>query len=144
MAEPASADERRKTTVSRRGREDSGPRGTRIKISYNEDELTVVREAARRECQAVAAYVGEAALAVAAEKVAPVAASTKDVVSELIQARQQVARIGNNLNQIAKALNADGEVTAAQLAAVLRAVEPAVRRLDEATLVLMRERRPRG
>ncbi|WP_374987219.1 plasmid mobilization relaxosome protein MobC [Streptomyces fradiae] len=112
-------------------------------MSYNDDELSIVREAASRDNQAVAAWVGSAALSVAAEKVVPVSADARDVVAELIQARQQAARIGNNVNQVARTLNAGGTVTGAQLDALSAAAERAIRRLDEATRQVMRERRPR-
>ncbi|MFI9186838.1 plasmid mobilization relaxosome protein MobC [Streptomyces goshikiensis] len=112
-------------------------------MSYNDDELAIVREAASRDNQAVAAWVGSAALSVATEKVVPVSTDSREVVAELIQARQQAARIGNNLNQAARVLNAGGAVTGAQLDALVAASERAIRRLDEATRQLMRERRPR-
>lgn len=112
-------------------------------MSYNDAELAIVRAAAERDNQALASWVGSAALAVAAEKVVPVSADARDVLQELIQSRGQLQRIGNNLNQIARVLNSDGEVTDAQVEAVLKYVQAAVRRVDEATLQVMRERRPR-
>ncbi|MEU6965095.1 MobC family plasmid mobilization relaxosome protein [Streptomyces chrestomyceticus] len=112
-------------------------------MSYSDAELAVVGEAAERDNQALASWVGSAALDVAAEKVVPVSADARDVVAELIEARRQAARIGNNVNQIARALNADDTVTGAQLEAALDAVVKAVVRLDEATRQLMRERRSR-
>ncbi|MFZ3476063.1 plasmid mobilization relaxosome protein MobC [Streptomyces sp. 2.9] len=144
MAEPAADSGQRESPVRRRGREASGARSKRFLVSYNEAELTIIREAAERDNQAVAAWVGSAALDVATEKVVPVSADSRDVVAELIQARQQAARIGNNVNQMARTLNAGGTVTEAQLAAVAGAAEQAIRRLDEATRQVMRERRPRA
>lgn len=143
MAESSAADGRRRAPVRRRERESDGPRVTRIKVSYSDIELMIVRTAADRDNQALASWVGRAALDVAKEKVVPVSADAKDVVGEFITARNQVARIGNNVNQIAKVLNADGTVTGAQLSAALAAVEEAIRRMDEATRQVMRERRPR-
>lgn len=143
MAEPAAADGQRRPTVRRREREASGRRSNRFLVSYNDAELTIVRAAAERDNQALASWVGSAALAVATEKVVPVSADAKDVLQELIQSRSQLRRIGNSLNQVAHVLNSDGEVTDTQLKAVLEYVQAAVRRVDEATLQLMRERRPR-
>ncbi|MFI8365267.1 plasmid mobilization relaxosome protein MobC [Streptomyces sp. NPDC085612] len=143
MADPRAGDDEHRSPVRRRGRETGGPRDTRIKISYNDDELAILREAASRDNQAVAAWVASAALSVAAEKVVPVSADFREVISEFIRARQQAARIGNNLNQVARVLNAGGTATDAQLDALLAASERAIRRLDEATLQVMRERRPR-
>ncbi|MEU8526421.1 plasmid mobilization relaxosome protein MobC [Streptomyces sp. NPDC048629] len=144
MADPRANDDQNRSPLRRRGREAGGLRATRIKVSYNDAELTIVREAADRENQAVAAWVGSVALDVATEKVVPVSADSKDVIGEFIQARNQLARIGNNANQIAKALNSDGTVTADQLAAVLLSVERAIRRMDEATRQVMRERQARS
>lgn len=143
MAESAAADGQRRPPVRRREREAGGRRSNRFLVSYNDAELTIVREAAERDNQALASWVGNAALDVATEKVVPVSADTKDVLQELIQSRGQLRRIGNNLNQVAHILNAEGDVTDAQIKAVLEYVQTAVRRVDEATLQLMRERRPR-
>ncbi|WP_436848165.1 MobC family plasmid mobilization relaxosome protein [Streptomyces collinus] len=144
VAEPSTAGGGRQAPVRRREREDAGPRDIRVKVSYNETELSILREAAGRDNQALAAWIADAALDVAAEKVVPVSVDARDIVAELIEARRQAARIGNNLNQIAKALNADGTVTAAQVEAAMEAGRRAIQRLDEATLQVMRERRPRA
>ncbi len=143
MGEPSPAGSGPRRRVRRREREPGGVRATRIKVSFNDPELAIVQEAAERDNQALASWVGNAALDVATEKVVPVSADTKDVLQELIQSRGQLRRIGNNLNQVAHILNADGDVTDAQIKAVLEYVQTAVRRVDEATLQLMRERRPR-
>ncbi|GHI98182.1 hypothetical protein TPA0906_00480 [Streptomyces olivaceus] len=147
MAEPPAADGRRRTSdrsARYRDREPDERRDNRLKVSYTDSELTIVREAAERDNQALAAWVGDAALKVAKEKVVPVSVDARDLVAELIQSRNQASRIGNNVNQIAKALNADGTVTNAQLAATLDAIVKAVQRMDEATLQVMRERLPRS
>ncbi|MFB7090794.1 hypothetical protein [Streptomyces sp. NPDC056296] len=132
-------------SVRRRGREPGGPRAHRIKVSFNDPELAIVQEAADRENQALASWVGQVSLAVATELVVPVSADAKEVLQELIQSRGQLRRIGDNLDRVAYALNPDeGEVTDTQLKAVLARVDEAVRRVDEATLQVMRERRPRA
>ncbi|GAA5216982.1 plasmid mobilization relaxosome protein MobC [Streptomyces thinghirensis] len=143
MAEPPATDGRRRAPKRRREREAAGRRTNRFLVSYNDTELVIVTEAATRDNQALASWVGAAALDVAKEKVVPVSTDSRDVLAELIQARNQASRIGNNVNQMAKALNADGTVTGAQLAATLDAILKSVQRLDEATLQVMRERRQR-
>ncbi|MER6723351.1 plasmid mobilization relaxosome protein MobC [Streptomyces halstedii] len=143
MAEPSAADRRRSSPPRRREREADGLRDNRVKVSYNDSELTILNEAASRDNQALASWIASAALAVAEEKVVPVSADLKDVLADLVKARTQVTRVGTNVNQIARVLNSEGDVTDAQLSAALRAVQQAVRRLDEATLQLMRERRRR-
>ena len=129
--------------VRRRERQMEAPRSRRVNLAYNDAELTVVQEAAAREGMAPAAWAARAALAVAMEQLIPVSANVKDVLQELIQSRAQLRRIGNNLNQVAHVLNADGMVTDAQLEVVLQRVDDAVKRVDEATLQMMRERRSR-
>jgi hypothetical protein len=136
-------DDRRRPVVRRREREVGGPRNNRFLLSYNDAELAIVRAAAERDNIALASWVGTAALDVAKEILVPVSADTKDVLQELIQSRSQLRRIGNNLNQVAHVLNADGMVTDAQLEVVLQRVDDAVKRVDEATLQVMRERRLR-
>lgn len=111
---------------------------------FNETELAILREAAARSNMAPAAWSARAVIDVATEVVVPVSADAKDVVKEFIQSRAQLARVGNNLNQAAYVLNSGGTVTQDQLAAVLARVEEAVRRVDDATLQVMRERRPRA
>ncbi|MFI0141525.1 MobC family plasmid mobilization relaxosome protein [Streptomyces luteogriseus] len=144
MAEPAAADGEKRRVARRRTREAGGTRSNRFLVSYNDDELTIVRAAAEHDDTALAAWVSSAALAVAKETVVPVSADAKEVVQEVIRSRVQLNRIGNNLNQIARVLNSDGTVTDAQLSAVLDAVEAAIKRQDSATLQLMRERQPRS
>ncbi|WUU86511.1 MobC family plasmid mobilization relaxosome protein (plasmid) [Streptomyces cellulosae] len=143
MAEPPAADGRRGARKRRRNREAEGPRTNRFLVSYNDTELAIVKEAAARDNQALASWIASSALAVAEEKVVPVSSAMKDVLADLVKARTHVSRVGNNVNQIARVLNADGDVTDPQLTAVLAAVHQAMRRIDEATLQLMRERRHR-
>ncbi|MBW1603515.1 plasmid mobilization relaxosome protein MobC [Streptomyces sp. JJ66] len=130
--------------VRRRGREPGGTRSHRFKVSFNDAELAIVQEAADRENQALAAWVGKASLAVATEQVVPVSADSKVVLQELIRQRAQLRRVGNNLNQVAHGLHAECEVDNAQIRAVLALVQETVRHVDEATLQVMRERRPRS
>ncbi|WP_367575223.1 hypothetical protein [Streptomyces griseoaurantiacus] len=130
--------------VRRRGREPGGPRSHRFKVSFNDAEMAIVQEAADRENQAFAAWVGEVALAVATERVVPVSPDAKKVLQELIQTRGQLRRVGDSLNQVTSTLNAEDEMTDARIKAVLALVDESVRRVDEATLQVMRERRPRS
>ncbi|MFB8031298.1 plasmid mobilization relaxosome protein MobC, partial [Streptomyces sp. NPDC055990] len=72
----------------------------------------------------------------------PVPRTRREELRELLAARIGLTRIGTNLNQIARTLNAGGDVTQEQLEAVLQRVGEAVRRVDEATVVNMRRRQP--
>ncbi|MET9183468.1 plasmid mobilization relaxosome protein MobC [Kitasatospora aureofaciens] len=143
MVDDGSLVKQERGPVRRRVRE--GERRTeRVRFWWTETEMEIVRTAAERDNQAVAAWVAEQALAVAAERVVPVSPDLADVLRELIRARAELSRIGNNANQIARALNSNAEVTAAQLDEVLARTERAVKRMDEATVQLMRERRRRS
>nr|WP_229910692.1 plasmid mobilization relaxosome protein MobC [Streptomyces fumanus] len=113
-------------------------------MSYNEDEHAIVKAAAERERLATASWIGRVSLDVAEEIVVPTPVNAKAVVAELIEARKQLRRIGVNYNQIAKVLNSDGVVTDREMLAVHQALLAAIRRLDEATLQVMRERKERG
>jgi hypothetical protein len=113
-------------------------------VSFNDDELELLNEAAMRDNTALAAWVADAALAVAKETLVPVSADAKEVLQELIESRNQLKRVGVNHNQIAKTLNSDGTVADGQMGSVYRLLERAIRRVDEATLQLMRERQPRS
>lgn len=128
--------------VRRRERLVDDRRTNRVRFYYNDAEFSVVQQAAEGEGISPASYVARAALAVAAEELVPVSVDAREVLQDLIQSRRQLRRAGNNLNQVAHVLNADGTVTGEQLRAVLERVDEAVRRVDEATLQVMRERRP--
>jgi hypothetical protein len=142
VADDSGLVEQRRGPVRRRVRGE-GPRGERVRFWFSEDEMAVVRTAAERDNRAVAAWVAEASLAVAKEVLVPVSPDAREVLAELIRARSELSRIGSNVNQIARTLNSDATVTQAQLDAVLARAERAVQRMDEATVQLMRERRPR-
>ena len=156
MAKPTKAKKPQKERPRRRAREDGGPRSNRFLVSYNDAELAILLEAASRDNTALASWVADAALAVATGVVVPVSADAKEVLREQVNARAQAARIGNNLSRMQRILNSadgaavahwdasDAEVTAAQVQRILALVEKAVKRLDEATLQVMRERRPRS
>lgn len=143
MKKPVAASDRFRRPVRRRERELEGPRTIRIKISYNEAELAIINEAALRDNVAMAAWAARAALGVAKDKLVPVSMDAKQVLQELIKSRGQLRSVGNDLGQVAHTLTVDGTVTAEQLDEVLAHVNEAVKRVDAATLQLMRERRSR-
>ena len=93
--------------------------------------------AAERQSLAPGAYAARAAIAVAKGEVAPIPTTERERLQELQAARVAVNRIGTNLNQIAHVLNAEGDVTPQQLAAVLTRVAEAVERLDDATVAML-------
>lgn len=126
------------TVVRRRARPEK-PRRTRLLVTYNEDELEILKEAARRSSMAVASWIAGAALDVACGVVVPVSVDARDVVRELILARSQLAVVSGSLSRV----DVVEPEAAEQVSVLLAQVEGAVRRVDEATLQVMRERRPR-
>jgi hypothetical protein len=108
-----------------------------VNLSFNETEYALVAMAAEQQQLAPGAYAARAALAVAKGELLPLPVNERERLQELQESRVALSRIGNNLNQIAHVLNAEGETTPQQLAAVLTRVQQAVERLDDATVALM-------
>jgi hypothetical protein len=127
----------------RRERRDDEPRAHRVNLRLGDDELAAVQAGATLAGLTPASYAARTVVAVAMGTLTPIPTTTREELRELVDARTALTRIGNNLNQIARTLNAGGDVSREQLAAVIEHVGQAVRRVDEATLVNMRRRRPR-
>uniref|UniRef100_UPI003F4932F9 plasmid mobilization protein n=2 Tax=unclassified Streptomyces TaxID=2593676 RepID=UPI003F4932F9 len=121
----------------RRERRSDNPRNHRVNLAYNDQELAIILTAAEAAGLKPAAYAARAALAVAKEEVSPAPVDEKERLRVLADARVSVNRIGNNLNQIAHVLNAEGQETPERLDAVLRAVGRAVESLDAATIAVL-------
>ena len=112
-------------------------RGDTITVRVTPDERAVIDEHSMRRGLTVGAYMR----AVALGDPGPRAKRRIPVDAKLLRRLLgEVGRVGNNLNQIAHVLNADGEETPERLAAVLERVDRAVRTLDAATLAVMEGR----
>jgi hypothetical protein len=127
----------------RRERRDDEPRTHRVNLRLGDDELAAVQAGATLAGLTPASYAARTVVAVAVGTLTPIPTTTHDELRELVDARNALSRIGNNLNQISAKLNSGGDVTAEQLRAVIERVDQAVRRMDEATVVNMRRWRPR-
>ena len=127
----------------RRGRRDDEPRTNRVNLRLGDDELAAVQAGATLAGLTPSSYAARTVVAVAMGTLTPIPTTTREELAELVDARVALRRVGNNLNQIARTLNSGGDVTAEQLRAVIERVDQAVRRVDEATVVNMRRRRPR-
>ncbi|MEU5838725.1 plasmid mobilization relaxosome protein MobC [Streptomyces diacarni] len=94
-------------------------------VRLTADELTDVQRAAEAMGLRVAGFLADAAVAVARAQDGPHTwlMDQRTLVEELMGASAQLARVGNNLNQVARALNSGGEVPYVEdvLARVLRA-----------------------
>ncbi|MFD8525354.1 plasmid mobilization relaxosome protein MobC [Streptomyces capillispiralis] len=128
----------------RRGRRDDEPRPHRMNLRLGDDEKAAIEAAATLARLTPSSYAADVAVSVAMGTLWPVPRTHREELRELVDARLALTRIGSNLNQIARTLNAGGDVTQEQLDAVLQRVRDAVRRVDEATIVNMRRRRPGG
>lgn len=125
-----------RSTTRRRGagrdRDHQRPgRPRQVMLRYTEEEFAAIEHAARGTGLTPTGYAAEAALAAAVGSDAPSTAPWRSALLELMDARSQVRRIGVNINQAARAINATGEPPV-WLDHALVITARAVTRLDEA------------
>ncbi|GAA2442840.1 hypothetical protein GCM10010433_50070 [Streptomyces pulveraceus] len=118
------------------GRKRSPQKSKRARICnvrLNDDEWSRLTIAARTSRKSLPAYLVRAGLAAAddSENTAAVIADHRDLIAELFAARRHLGQVGNNLNQITRAINSGGQP--AELDAVVSAVRRAVARVQAAT-----------
>ena len=114
-----------------------GPRRSRrITVSYTDDEFGSLLAAAQTAGLTPTGYVADAALATARGDAPPDTSPWRLAMCELMEARLQVRRVGVNINQAARILNATGEPPI-WLERVASSADEAVTRLDEASSVLI-------
>ena len=106
-------------------------RPRQVKVRYTHEEYATIAGAARDTGLTPTGYVADAALATAQGTQTPSTAPWRTALLELIEARTQVRRIGVNINQAARILNAEGEQPA-WLFHALAITNRAVSRLDDA------------
>jgi len=119
-----------------------GQRQVRVGLRLSQDEAEELQQAADRTGLTLSGYAAAAALAAATRTAAPRAVPaadrrTRELLGALVAGRFELAKVGNNLNQIARAANIDGTVLPAQLRDVLARVEAGVRLLDDRTVRLV-------
>ncbi|WP_326812359.1 MobC family plasmid mobilization relaxosome protein [Streptomyces scopuliridis] len=102
-------------------------------IRLNDDEWSRLTTAARTSRKSLPAYLVRAGLAAAddSENTAAVIAGHRDLIAELFAARRHLGQVGNNLNQVVRAINSGGRP--AELDAVVSAVQRAVARVQAVT-----------
>ncbi|OII62895.1 hypothetical protein BJP39_10305 [Streptomyces sp. CC77] len=102
-------------------------------VRLSEDEWTRLTAAARTSRKSLPAYLVRAGLAAAddSENTAALIAGHRDLIAELFAARRHLGQVGNNLNQVARAINSGGQP--AELDAVVSAVQRAVARVQSVT-----------
>ncbi|MDH6537963.1 plasmid mobilization relaxosome protein MobC [Streptomyces sp. SPB4] len=101
----------------------------------SDDELALVATAAKTAGVTLAGFFARAALSAARDPQASAAAiaGRREMVAELFAARRHLGQIGNNLNQLTRAINSGAQPPDAQLDAVLDAVHRASARVQGAT-----------
>ncbi|MGW5930889.1 hypothetical protein ACWF2L_32345 [Streptomyces anulatus] len=146
----------------RRDRQPGNVRANRVNMSFNHTELSVVSAANRDGDLAPAAWAGRQVMAVAQHTLIPLSADTGDVLRELIRSRAHLQETLTALRTLtaptvpfpvvftapvdrpcAALPNAPARVLPDEFRVVVDEALSAVRRVDEATVQVMRERRSR-
>lgn len=149
--------------TQRRERHQTETRDKRLYVTFSATELAVVQTAAGREHMAPAAWAGRQLIAVAQHTLIPLSADTGDVLRELIRSRAHLQETLTALRALtaptvpfpvvsgtpadrprAALPNAPARVLPEKVRVVLDEALEAVRRVDGATVQVMRERRPRS
>jgi hypothetical protein len=94
--------------TSRYRRRLPGARPVRVNVCLSDSEYRTVADAAHASGLTPTGFVAESVLAAARGDESPSADERRQVVRELMQARAQLRRYGNNINQAARLLNAGG------------------------------------
>lgn len=131
------------STGARRGR-DRGHlvpgRRRQLSVRCSDEEYADIAAAARLAGLTPTGYAAEAAIAVARGTQPPRPEPWREALAELLAARAQMRRFGDNVNQAVRALNTTG----APPEVLVRAVEVtarAVEELDQAAVELVRRLR---
>lgn len=106
----------------------AGGRPVQRLLRLTEAENLELGVAAERDGKTVQRFVVEAGLG-RARGVDP--GQARETITALFGVQHQLAKVGNNVNQLARHANATGEVLGAELAEELRALRAALKRLDE-------------
>ncbi|KQV20898.1 MULTISPECIES: plasmid mobilization relaxosome protein MobC [unclassified Kitasatospora] len=114
-----------------------------LTIRVSSDEQAQIRRAASERAETVARFVASAALSAASRPDAP--RDTNDqlnrAIDELAASRRQAARVGNNVNQIARELNSGGLPHPTDLVAALATVRSTIATLDAVAAALLKDRK---
>ncbi|MFD5510052.1 plasmid mobilization relaxosome protein MobC [Streptomyces sp. NPDC127051] len=104
-------------------------------VRLNDDEKHHLATAAAAARTSLPAFLARSALAAARdpEHAAGAIAGERELISEMFAARRHLGHVGNNLNQVARAINSGDQPADAHLDAVLTAVRRAIDRVQAAT-----------
>ncbi|MFE9684511.1 MobC family plasmid mobilization relaxosome protein [Streptomyces sp. NPDC006285] len=106
---------------------------------FSDDELALVTAGAKAAGLTLAGFLARAALSAARdlERTASAVADEREVIAELFAARRHLGHVGNNLNQVTRAINAGAHPP--ELDAVIAATQRAVQRVQRATDQLLQQ-----
>ncbi|MFD8159632.1 plasmid mobilization relaxosome protein MobC [Streptomyces malaysiensis] len=109
-------------------------------VRLNDDEKTLLSAAAIATRTSLPAFLARSGLAAAhdLDNTAAAIAGHRELVAEMFAARRHLGQVGNNLNQIVRAINSGGQP--AEIDAVVAAVQRAVTRVQAATDRLLDQR----
>ncbi|MFD9569675.1 plasmid mobilization relaxosome protein MobC [Streptomyces sp. NPDC059982] len=113
-------------------------------VRVSEEELVEISAGAQVSGMTTAGFLAHCALAASSDlnRTAAEVAGEREIVVEIFAARRQLGYIGNNLNQVAKALNSGADGVGAH--SVLEAVHRTAKRLDAAVTRLIDHRNARS
>jgi hypothetical protein len=100
-------------------------------VRFTVSELAAVHAAAERTGMAASAWVGELAIDAAEHRAMPPGWLHREVMTELVHLRSQIVWVGNNINQIARAINS-GIVPDMNLQPLLARLDEVVHSIEEA------------
>ncbi|WP_239157971.1 plasmid mobilization relaxosome protein MobC [Streptomyces sp. SID13726] len=129
----------KKTARKRSPRSGSDKRVHVTYVRLNDREKAVLTAAAAAARASLPAFLARSGLVAAhdLDNTAAAIAGRRETVSELFAARRHLNQVGNNLNQVAKAVNSGA--WPAEMDAVIAATHRAVQRVQDATDQLLRQ-----
>ncbi|CAL9362001.1 hypothetical protein SUDANB105_00686 [Streptomyces sp. enrichment culture] len=133
---------KRRATKTSRKRSPKPPAHKRTyvcSVRLNDDEKKLLAAAATAARTTLPAFLARSGLAAARDLDTTTAAiaGRRELVAELFAARRHLGHVGNNLNQITRAINAGAHPS--ELDAVVAATERAVQRVQRATDELLHQ-----
>ncbi|MFD7645150.1 plasmid mobilization relaxosome protein MobC [Kitasatospora sp. NPDC059795] len=116
-------------------------RQRKLTVRFSADEEAEIQRAAAEHALTVARFIATSSLNSARNLTVADSEDRRDrALDELAVARHQVARCGNNLNQIARELNSGGLPNPADLVATLAAVRSTIAAIDVASAEIAKEK----
>ncbi|MEV5877994.1 plasmid mobilization relaxosome protein MobC [Streptomyces sp. NPDC052101] len=130
----------KKTTRKRSPKSGTDKRVHVCYVRLNDTEKALLTAAAATTRSSVPAFLARSGLAAAhdLDNTAAAIAGQRELVAELFAARRHLGHVGNNLNQVARAINSGDRP--GEIDAVVAAVQRAVARVQDATERLLEQR----